>query len=53
MTEIPGENASAGPAGEIPIHYPTLYEYYFDTEKLKWIHWAQKFLNMIIKLAVS
>lgn len=41
MTEVPGENASAGP-GEIPIHYPTLYEYYFDTEELKWVPWAQK-----------
>ena len=41
MTEVPRENASAGP-GEIPIHYPTLYEYYFDTEELKWVPWAQK-----------
>lgn len=41
LTEVPGEGTVAGP-GEIPIHYPTLYEYYFDPELLKWVPWADK-----------
>ena len=41
LTEVPGEGAVAGP-GEIPIHYPTLYEYYFDDKQQKWVPWADK-----------
>ena len=41
LTEVPGEGAVAGP-GEIPVHFPTLYEYYFDPELLKWVPWADK-----------
>lgn len=41
LTEVPGEGAVAGP-GEIPIHYPMLYEYYFDPELSKWVPWADK-----------
>ncbi len=41
LTDVPGDGAVAGP-GEIPIHYPTLYEYYFDPEKSKWVPWADK-----------
>ncbi len=41
LTEVPGKGAVAGP-GEIPIHYPTLYEYYFDPEEQKWVPWADK-----------
>lgn len=41
LTEVPGEGAVAGP-GEIPIHYPMLYEYYFDPEQAKWVPWADK-----------
>jgi len=39
MTEVPGVGAVAGPE-EIPIHYPTLYEYKFDPEKQKWVPWV-------------
>lgn len=41
LNEIPGEGAVAGP-GEIPIHYNTLYEYYFDAEQSKWVPWVDK-----------
>ena len=41
LTEVPGEGSVAGP-GEIPVHYPTLYEYYFDQKQLKWVPWADK-----------
>lgn len=41
LSEVPGEGAVAGP-GEIPVHFPTLYEYYFDPELLKWVPWADK-----------
>ena len=41
LTEVPGEGAVAGP-GEIPIHYNTLYEYYFDPEQAKWVPWVNK-----------
>jgi dynein heavy chain len=41
LSEVPGEGAVAGP-GEIPVHYPTLFEYYFDTEMTKWVPWADK-----------
>ena len=41
LTEVPGEGAVAGP-GEIPIHYPMLYEYYFDPEQSMWVPWADK-----------
>ena len=41
LTERPGDGAVAGP-GEIPVHYPTLYEYYFDPEMSKWVPWADK-----------
>ena len=41
MTEVPGEGAVAGP-GEIPIHHPTLFEYFFDTKEQKWVPWAEK-----------
>ena len=39
MTEVPGTGAVAGPE-QIPIHYPTLYEYKFDPEQLKWVPWV-------------
>ncbi len=41
LSEVPGEGAVAGP-GEIPNHYSTLYEYYFDPELKKWVPWADK-----------
>ena len=41
LTDVPGEGAVAGP-GEIPIHYPTLFEYYLDVEQQKWVPWADK-----------
>ena len=41
MTEVPGEGAVAGP-GEIPCHYPSLYEYFFDPQQTKWVPWADK-----------
>lgn len=44
LTEVPGEGAVAGP-GEIPCHYPSLYEYYFDPQELKWVPWADKVPN--------
>ena len=40
-TDVPGEGAVAGPE-EMPIHYPTLYEYFFDSEKQCWVPWADK-----------
>ncbi len=33
------EGISVG-AGEIPTSQPTLYEYYFDAEKSKWVPWV-------------
>jgi len=39
--EVPGEGTIAG-LDEIPVHYPTLYEYYFDPELNKWVPWADK-----------
>lgn len=41
LPEVSGEGAVAGP-GEIPIHYPTLYEYFFDPDLLKWVPWTDK-----------
>lgn len=41
LTEVSGQGAVAGP-GEIPIHYNTLYEYYFDAEQSKWVPWVDK-----------
>jgi len=41
LPEVPGDGAVAGP-GELPIHYPTLFEYYFDPELSKWVPWADK-----------
>lgn len=41
LPEIPGDGAVAGP-GEIPVHYPTLFEYFFDPELTKWVPWADK-----------
>ena len=41
LTEVPGAGAVAGP-GEIPIHYPTLFEYFLDVEQQKWVPWADK-----------
>ena len=41
LTEVPGPGPVAGP-GEIPSHYPTLYEYSFDREQLKWVPWSDK-----------
>lgn len=41
LVENPGEGAVAGP-GEIPVHYPTMYEYFFDTTINKWVPWADK-----------
>ena len=41
LSEVTGEGAVAGP-GEIPTHYPTLYEYFFDQELLKWVPWADR-----------
>ena len=41
LTEVHGEDAVAGP-GEIPVHYPTLFEYYYDPEQTKWVPWANK-----------
>lgn len=34
LNEVSGEGAVAGP-GDVPTHYPTLYEYYFDQEQSK------------------
>ena len=28
--------------GEIPVAQPTLYEYFWDNEKVKWVPWVQK-----------
>jgi len=39
LSPNPAEGASVGP-GEIPTAQPTLYEYYFDSEKSKWIPWV-------------
>ena len=33
------EGVTVGP-GEIPTAQPTLYEYYFDVEKSKWVPWV-------------
>ena len=41
LNEVSGEGAVAGP-GEIPTHFPTLYEYFFDQELNKWVPWADK-----------
>ena len=41
LPEVPGEGAVAGP-GEIPVHHPTLYEYFYDTGEQKWVPWVQK-----------
>ena len=41
LSNVPGEGAVAGP-GEIPVHYPTLFEYHFDRELHKWVPWADK-----------
>lgn len=41
LTDVPGEGTVAGP-GEMPIHFPTLYEYYFNPEINKWVPWADK-----------
>ncbi len=39
--EKSGDGIVAGP-DEIPVHYPTLYEYFYDTELNKWVPWADK-----------
>ena len=41
LHEVPGVNDVAA-AGEIPAHYPTLYEYYFDPQDHKWVPWSAK-----------
>lgn len=41
LPEMSGEGAIAGP-GEIPIHYPTLFEYFFDPDLNKWVPWVDK-----------
>lgn len=41
LNDVPGEGTVAGP-GEMPIHFPTLYEYYFDPESKMWVPWADK-----------
>lgn len=41
LNEVVGDGAVAGP-GDVPIHHPTLYEYYFDPEMRKWVPWADK-----------
>ena len=38
LPQNPSEGSVVG-AGEVPIAYPTLYEYYFDLKKEKWIPW--------------
>ena len=38
LSTNPAEGASVGP-DEIPTAQATLYEYYFDSEKSKWIPW--------------
>eukprot|EP00731_Ephydatia_muelleri_P035324 Em0114g8a len=41
LTDVPGPGPVAGP-GEIPSHYPTLYEYSFNGQQLKWVPWSDK-----------
>ena len=41
LTDVPGEGTVAG-LGEIPIHYPTMFEYYLDIKQQKWVPWADK-----------
>lgn len=41
LPEVAGEKATVG-AGEIPTHYPTLYEYYFDPTDHNWVPWSSK-----------
>lgn len=38
LPQNPAEGSVVG-AGEVPIAHPTLYEYYFDLKKEKWIPW--------------
>ena len=52
MTEVPGAGAVAGPE-QIPIHYPTLYEYKFDPEQLKWVPWVDMVPEYEHKLGVK
>lgn len=52
LSEVPGEGAVAGP-GEIPIHYPTLFEYFFDPELSKWVPWADKVPEYTHKVGVK
>ena len=41
LKEKPGDGTVAGPE-ELPVHYPTLYEYFFDQDLNKWVPWADK-----------
>ena len=41
LREIPGDDPLAGP-GDIPVHYPTMYEYFFDPTTNRWIPWVNK-----------
>ena len=52
MTEVPGAGAVAGPE-QIPIHYPTPYEYKFDPEQLKWVPWVDMVPEYEHKLGVK
>ena len=38
--ELPSFIGSLSPAGEIPSAQPTLFEYFFDNKKLKWVPWV-------------
>ena len=38
LSSNPADGITVGP-GEVPSGQPTLYEYYFDIEKSKWVPW--------------
>ncbi|XP_069789574.1 dynein axonemal heavy chain 10 isoform X2 [Narcine bancroftii] len=40
MSTVEASNILAGP-GELPGQLPTLYDFHFDDEKLKWIPWSK------------
>ncbi|XP_051888343.1 dynein axonemal heavy chain 10 [Pristis pectinata] len=40
MSTVEASNVLAGP-GELPGQLPTLYDFHFDDEKLKWIPWSK------------
>eukprot|EP00062_Callorhinchus_milii_P021625 gi/632978548/ref/XP_007905975.1/ PREDICTED: dynein heavy chain 10, axonemal [Callorhinchus milii] len=44
MSTVDAENNLAGP-GEIPGQYPTIFDFHFDGEKLKWVPWK----NLVTK----